>query len=67
MKCWKLNPKERPSFKELHSDISSLLERVAGYLDMGACPTFDANMAASPASDEQGSQEEEKFEEDTDY
>ena len=44
--CWKASPKERPSFREIHKDLSMFTERVAGYLDMGFNP-FKAGENAS--------------------
>ena len=37
-KCWQTAPKDRPTFKELYSNISKLIERIAGYLEMGFNP-----------------------------
>ena len=35
LECWKENPDERPTFSQLVSSISSHLEGLAGYLDVG--------------------------------
>ena len=37
-KCWEVDPQNRPSFKELHSNISKYIERIAGYLELGFNP-----------------------------
>ena len=36
--CWEKVPENRPTFKELYSNISKFIERIAGYLDMGFNP-----------------------------
>ena len=38
MKCWKMAPDDRPTFKEIYSNISKYIERMAGYLEMGFNP-----------------------------
>ena len=43
-KCWEVSPKNRPTFKELHSNISKYISRIAGYLEMGFNP-FAGNAA----------------------
>ena len=35
LECWKENPEDRPTFSQLVSSISSQLEGMAGYLDVG--------------------------------
>ena len=35
LECWKENPDERPTFSQLVVTISSQLEGLAGYLDVG--------------------------------
>ena len=37
-KCWVKNPEDRPTFKELYTDISIYIERIAGYLQLGYNP-----------------------------
>ena len=37
-KCWQTAPKDRPTFKELYSNISKIIEHIAGYLEMGFNP-----------------------------
>ena len=34
IKCWEFEPKNRPSFQELHHNTSSYSKRIAGYLDI---------------------------------
>jgi serine/threonine protein kinase len=36
--CWCMEPGERPTFKELSSNVSKCIERVAGYLQFGFNP-----------------------------
>ena len=38
MKCWEMVPEDRPSFKELHENITKYVEHIAGYLEMGFNP-----------------------------
>ena len=45
VKCWTLNPEDRPSFRELISDIDKMLQRAAGYLEL--------NMALLPPTDDE--------------
>ena len=37
-KCWEKIPRDRPTFKELSTNISKYTERIAGYLEMGFNP-----------------------------
>ena len=37
-KCWVMSPDDRPTFKELYSNTSKYIERIAGYLDLGYNP-----------------------------
>ena len=37
-KCWETSPDDRPTFKELYSNTSKYIERIAGYLEMGFNP-----------------------------
>ena len=34
MKCWALNPEDRPGFEKLSSSLGRLLEISAGYLEL---------------------------------
>ena len=43
--CWNFEPQDRPTFKELSSTASSLIEKFAGYLDMNFKPFSNAEMA----------------------
>ena len=51
MNCWKASPKERPSFREIHKDLSMFTERVAGYLDMGFNPFKDGEKVSTKKVD----------------
>ena len=33
-KCWALNPRDRPTFKELRCIIEQILQKAAGYLEL---------------------------------
>ena len=35
-KCWHVDPKERPKFSELVSQMSQTLESLAGYMDVSS-------------------------------
>ena len=37
-KCWEMSASDRPTFKELYSNTSKYIERIAGYLDLGFNP-----------------------------
>ena len=54
MQCWEKAPESRPTFKELYSNISKYIERVAGYLDIGFNP-----FTAGGGGGEEGEGEEE--------
>ena len=45
VKCWTLNPEDRPTFRELISDVDKLLQRAAGYLEL--------NMVLLPPTDDE--------------
>ena len=34
VKCWALNPEDRPSFKQLRESMDELLQTAAGYLEL---------------------------------
>ena len=38
MKCWESSPKERPSFSDIYKDVTRVIARIAGYLDVGYNP-----------------------------
>ena len=35
-RCWAQSPDKRPSFQDLVGDITSMLDNVAGYLDLSS-------------------------------
>ena len=37
-RCWEFQPEDRPSFSELHANISNYLEKIAGYLEVNFNP-----------------------------
>lgn len=45
VKCWTLNPDDRPTFSELISDVDKQLQKAAGYLEL--------NMVLLPPTDEE--------------
>ena len=47
-RCWELAPEDRPTFKEVYTNISSYIEHMAGYLKMGFNP-FSAGEVADSA------------------
>ena len=38
MQCWKMSPEDRPTFKEICSNVSKFIERIAGNLEIGFNP-----------------------------
>ena len=53
--CWKEDPKDRPTFSQLVSSISSQLEGMAGYLDVGMLgdwQTSDGDVKENPVAEE---------------
>ena len=54
MQCWEKALESRPTFKELYSNISKYIERVAGYLDIAFNP-----FTAGGEGGEEGEGEEE--------
>ena len=51
-KCWEKVPRDRPTFKELHSNISKFIEHIAGYLDMGFNPFSGGTKEAGSSYDD---------------
>ena len=47
MKCWALNPEDRPDFKQLEGKVSKLLNLLADYMEltMELLPTEDNNIS----------------------
>ena len=39
LKCWEEDAEKRPSFSQLVTVISTILEEMAGYLDLGSTPS----------------------------
>ena len=56
-KCWEKAPDDRPTFKELYTDISKYIECIAGYLEMGFNP-FAGGQDAEGQSDMGGKEGE---------
>ena len=40
--CWNFEPQDRPTFNDLRYSTSSLIEKIAGYLDMNFMLFSDA-------------------------
>ena len=59
-KCWEKAPCDRPTFKELHSNISKFIEHIAGYLDMGFNPFSGGKKGAGSSCDDGEELKEEK-------
>ena len=38
MKCWEMEPDNRPSFSELQANTATYLEKIANYLEIGFNP-----------------------------
>ena len=45
VKCWSIEPEDRPTFKELRSNTSNFIEKMADYLDMNFNPFSDTETA----------------------
>ena len=41
MQCWQMEPKGRPTFKEIYSTLSQFIECEAGYLQFGCNPFYN--------------------------
>ena len=59
MQCWKMSPEDRPTFKEICSNVSKFIERIAGYLEIGFNP-FTGGGAVEGG--EEGGEGEDKIE-----
>ena len=57
-KCWEMDPKDRPTFKELHTNTSQYMERIAGYLEIQFNPFAGRGTVQSPVVDERETEEE---------
>ena len=57
-KCWEMDPKDRPTFKELHTNTSQYMERIAGYLEIQFNPFAGRGLVQSPVVDERETEEE---------
>ena len=57
--CWKMSPEDRPTFKEICSNVSKFIERIAGYLEIGFNP-FTGGGAVEGG--EEGGEGEDKIE-----
>ena len=56
-KCWEMSPPNRPTFSELHSNISKYIARIGGYLEMGFDPFKSARKFESTAESRVGEKE----------
>ena len=52
MKCWESSPKERPLFSEIYKDVTRIIGRIAGYLDVGYNPFTAKQKEKSVSKDE---------------
>ena len=60
MQCWKMSPEDRPTFKEICSNVSKFIERIAGYLEIGFNPfTGGGAEKRGEGGEEQGEIQEE--------
>ena len=41
MQCWQMEPKGRPTYKEIYSTLSQFIECEAGYLQFGCNPFYN--------------------------
>ena len=57
MRCWKMSPEDRPTFKEICCSVSKFIERIAGYLEIGFNP-FTGGGAVEGGGEEEGENEE---------
>ena len=49
--CWELEPNGRPSFSDLVSSLSRVLEAMAGYMDVGAFGQLQVQPLKSESGD----------------
>ena len=54
LKCWNIDPNERPSFSTLVNSISGFAEITAGYLDVSNYNPFEANIPTATAGEQNG-------------
>ena len=54
--CWELEPNGRPSFSDLVSSLSRVLEAMAGYMDVGAFGQLQVQPLKSESGDGIGEQ-----------
>ena len=58
--CWERAPEDRPTFKDLYSNVSKYIERVAGYLHLGYNPFTQDYDNGSRSKDDVKEKEHEK-------
>ena len=56
-KCWEMSSQNRPTFSELHSNISKYIAHIGGYLEMGFDPFKSARKFESTAESRVGKKE----------
>ena len=62
-KCWEKTPRDRPTFKEIYTNISKYIEHIAGYLDMGFNPFAGSKESTDSDTTMGGLEKEEQNEE----
>ena len=50
VQCWEQNPDDRPTFTDLVGTISTLLEEIAGYMDLSVMPSVQCTSGVSDDS-----------------
>ncbi|CAI8036254.1 Tyrosine-protein kinase Dnt, partial [Geodia barretti] len=60
--CWQMMPEERPTFTELYFTVSNIIERMAGYLQVGYNPFLGRGDEEKAEEMEEEEEEEEKEE-----
>ena len=58
IKCWEFEPQNRPSFQQLHKNMSSYCGKIAGYLEMSFNPFKGAGGNAGKEEEETEEKEE---------